>query len=58
MLSKLTDIESGLVIPITGIKIDLSVEKWKDGVYATVALPIDEIEIVDTPILLEQGSVE
>ena len=45
MLSKVTDIETGLVIPIKSIKIEAGVDNWKDGVLATIVVPIEELEL-------------
>ena len=47
VLSKLTDIETGLVIPITSIKFEKSVDDLNKGdwdMIATVTVPIEEID--------------
>jgi hypothetical protein len=45
MLSKVTDINTGLVIPVRSIKIDAGVDNWKDGILATIVVPIEELEL-------------
>lgn len=44
-LSKVTDIETGLVIPIKGIKIDINLDNMYAGVWATIVVPIEELEL-------------
>ena len=45
MLCKVSDIETGLVIPVKSIKIDVGVHNWKDGVWATIEVPIEELDL-------------
>lgn len=44
-LSKVVDIETGLVIPVRSIKIDISTQNMHDGVWATIEVPIEELEL-------------
>jgi hypothetical protein len=44
-LSKVSDIETGLVIPVKSIKIDIGVHNHLDGVWATIVVPIEELEL-------------
>lgn len=56
MLSKLTDIETGLVIPISGIEFRAGVNDWAAGAQITITVPIEEL-VVDgylTKILTER----
>lgn len=43
MLSEVTDIETGLIIPVKSIKIDVGVNNWHDGIIATIEVPIEEL---------------
>lgn len=56
MLSKVTDIETGLVIPIRAIKIDANLDNMQEGVWATIVVPIEELELdgVLTKIVTEE----
>jgi hypothetical protein len=45
MLSKVYDIETGLLIPVRSVKIDMNVDNWKDGIFATIEVPVTEIEM-------------
>jgi hypothetical protein len=45
MLSKLIDMETGIVIPIRSIKIDMSIKNYQDGIVATVEIPIEMLDI-------------
>lgn len=48
MLSKVTDMETGLIIPVRSIKIDMGVDNMHRGeyqVYATIVVPIEEMEL-------------
>lgn len=45
MLSKVTDIETGLVIPIKSIKIEVDIKNRRDGIWATIVVPIEEMEL-------------
>ena len=53
MLGKVTDIDTGLVIPIKSIKIDIGVDNWRDGVWATIVVPFEEIYLDDIPAEIE-----
>ena len=45
MLTKVSDIETGLVIPVRSIKIDMGIHNHKDGVIAIIEVPIEELEL-------------
>lgn len=45
MLGKVTDIETGIAIPVKSIKIDVGVHNWRDGVWATIVVPVEELEL-------------
>ena len=45
MLSKTIDIETGLIIPVKSIKLDIGVHNYRDGVWATIVVPIEELEL-------------
>ena len=47
-LSKVTDIETGLVIPVRSIKLDMGVDKSNRGEYgvmATIVVLIEELDL-------------
>jgi hypothetical protein len=44
-LAKVTDIETGIVIPIRAIKIDINLKNMRDGVWATIEVPIEELDL-------------
>jgi hypothetical protein len=44
-LSKVTDIETGIVIPVRAIKIDVNVNNMHDGIWATIEVPIEELDL-------------
>lgn len=45
MMSKVTDIDTGLIIPVVSVKIEMGVNNWTDGIQATLVVLVDELEI-------------
>ncbi len=53
MTGKVIDVNTGLAIPVKSIKIDVGVDNWRDGIWATIVVPIDEIYLDDIPVEIE-----
>lgn len=56
MLAKVTDIETGLVIPVKSIKIEAGIDNWRNGVLATIVVPIEELDLDGVLTRIETSS--
>lgn len=45
LLTEVTDIETGLVIPVRRVQIDMNTENAFDGIIATIEVPVEELEL-------------
>jgi hypothetical protein len=43
--TEVTDIETGINIPVRSIRLDMSVDNWTSGVMAIIEVPIEELEL-------------
>jgi len=45
MLTKIIDINSGVIIPVKSVTLDMDIEHWSNGVMATIVVPVEELEL-------------
>jgi hypothetical protein len=53
MLSKVYDIETGLLIPVRSIKIEMGVHNYQNGIVAILEVPIQELDIISSVEIVE-----